>query len=174
MTNNSYRLFIIFLILLFIYGSGLPRTFAFLVFKNSLEKSLYKDSANQQLSSISNTQQTRHGTNASESLKIFASQFVQAITVFNFAGHIKIQLLPRILKLLVKGRNNSQHCCANSFACCCVLVAVVFNRMQQHATKCSRVCKRTQHVASNNVASVCSRLLSPLFSVVPYIATFHV
>ena len=32
------------------------------------------------------------------------------------------------------------------------------NNSQQHATKCSRVCKRTQHVASNNVASVCSRL----------------
>ena len=120
MTNNSYRLFIIFLILLFIHGSGLPRTFAFLVFKNSLEKSLYKDSANQQLSSISNTLQTRHGTNASESLKIFASQFVQAITVFNFTGHIKIQLLPRVLKLLVKGRNNSQHCCANNAGSCCV------------------------------------------------------
>ena len=30
---------------------------------------------------------------------------------------------------------------------------------QQHATTCNRVCKRTQNVTSNNVASVCMRLL---------------
>ena len=128
----------------------MPRTFAFLVFKNSLEKSLNKDSANQQLSSTSsNTMQTRHGTNAS----------VQAITVFNFAGHIKIQLLPRVLKLLVKGRNNSQHCCANSFACCCVLVAVVFNRMQQLPTTRNKMQHGVQTDATCSLQQCCVRLL---------------
>ena len=32
------------------------------------------------------------------------------------------------------------------------------NNTQQHPTTCNRVCKRTQHVTSNNVASVCTRL----------------
>ena len=32
------------------------------------------------------------------------------------------------------------------------------NNTQQHPTTCNRVCKRTQHVTSNNVASVCSGL----------------
>ena len=30
------------------------------------------------------------------------------------------------------------------------------NNSQQHATTCNRVCKRTQQVTSNNVASVCT------------------
>ena len=150
MTNNSYRLFIIFLILLFIHWTGLPRTFAFLVFKNSLEESLYKDSANQQLSSTSsNTLQTRHGTNAS----------VQAITVFNFAGLIKIQLLPRVLKLFAKGRNNSQHCCANNFACCSVLVAVVFKRMQQLPITRNKMQQGVQTDATCSLQQCCVRLL---------------
>ena len=132
----------------------------FLFFLVFFEKSLYKDSANQQLSSTSsNTLQTRHGTNASESLKIFASQFVQAITVFNFAGHIKIQLLPRVLKQLVKGRNNSQHCCANSFACCCVLVAVVFNRMQQLPATRNKMQQGVQTDATCSLQQCCVRLL---------------
>ena len=32
------------------------------------------------------------------------------------------------------------------------------NKMQQHPTTCNGVCKRTQHVTSNNVASVCMGL----------------
>ena len=32
------------------------------------------------------------------------------------------------------------------------------NNTQQHPTTCNRVCKRTQHVTSNNVASVCTGL----------------
>ena len=32
------------------------------------------------------------------------------------------------------------------------------NNSQQYATTCNRVCKRTQHVTSNNVASVCTGL----------------
>ena len=32
------------------------------------------------------------------------------------------------------------------------------NNSQQHATSCNRVCKRTQHVTSNNVASICKGL----------------
>ena len=32
------------------------------------------------------------------------------------------------------------------------------NNSQQHATSCNRVCKRTQHVTSNNVASICTGL----------------
>ena len=32
------------------------------------------------------------------------------------------------------------------------------NNSQQHPTTRNRVCKRTQHVTSNNVASVCTRL----------------
>ena len=31
------------------------------------------------------------------------------------------------------------------------------NNTQQHPTTCNRVCKRTQHVTSNNVASVCTQ-----------------
>ena len=34
----------------------------------------------------------------------------------------------------------------------------VSNFAQQHATTCNRVCKRTQHVTSNNVAPVCEGL----------------
>ena len=32
------------------------------------------------------------------------------------------------------------------------------NNSQQHATSCNRVYKRTQHVTSNNVASICTGL----------------
>ena len=32
------------------------------------------------------------------------------------------------------------------------------NNTQQHPTTCNRVCKQTQHVTSNNVASVCTGL----------------
>ena len=32
------------------------------------------------------------------------------------------------------------------------------NNTQQHPTTCNRVCKRTQHVTSNNVGSVCTGL----------------
>ena len=43
------------------------------------------------------------------------------------------------------------------------------NNFQQHVTICNRVCKRTQHVTSNNVASVCTGLtvisISLFFSV---------
>ena len=35
------------------------------------------------------------------------------------------------------------------------------NNSQQHITTCNRVCKRTQHVTSNNVASVCMGLYGP-------------
>ena len=33
------------------------------------------------------------------------------------------------------------------------------NDSQQHATTCNRVCKRTQHMTTNNVASVCKGLI---------------
>ena len=33
------------------------------------------------------------------------------------------------------------------------------NNSQQHATTCNRVCKRTQHMTTNNVASVCKGLI---------------
>ena len=36
------------------------------------------------------------------------------------------------------------------------------NNTQQHPTTCNRVCKRTQHVTSNNVASVCTGLQSSI------------
>ena len=35
---------------------------------------------------------------------------------------------------------------------------ILRNNSQQHATSCNRVCKRTQHVTSNNVASICTGL----------------
>ena len=35
------------------------------------------------------------------------------------------------------------------------------NNTQQHPTTCSRVCKRTQHVTSNNVGSCWSTMLRP-------------
>ena len=35
---------------------------------------------------------------------------------------------------------------------------ILRNNSQQHPTTCNRVCKRTQHVTSNNVASVCMGL----------------
>ena len=37
------------------------------------------------------------------------------------------------------------------------------NNTQQHPTTCNRVCKRTQHVTSNNVAPVCTGLETPEF-----------
>ena len=37
-------------------------------------------------------------------------------------------------------------------------VQTLRNNTQQHPTTCNRVCKRTQHVTSNNVASVCTGL----------------
>ena len=36
------------------------------------------------------------------------------------------------------------------------------NNSQQHPTTCNSVCKRTQHVTSNNVATVCAGLFSDL------------
>ena len=51
---------------------------------------------------------------------------------------------------------------------CWQLLAVKFdrfqtlrNKMQQHPTTCNRVCKRTQHVTSNNVESCWSTMLRP-------------
>ena len=51
---------------------------------------------------------------------------------------------------------------------CCDLFAQNFDRFQilhknsqQHATTCSRVCKRTQHVTSNNVGSCWPTKLGP-------------
>ena len=38
------------------------------------------------------------------------------------------------------------------------------NNSQQHATTCNRVWKRTQHVTSNNVASVCTGLKTQLWA----------
>ena len=38
------------------------------------------------------------------------------------------------------------------------------NNTQQHPATCNRVCKRTQHVRSNNVASVCTQ---PYFKCLP-------
>ena len=35
------------------------------------------------------------------------------------------------------------------------------NNKQQHPTTCNRVCKRTQHVTSNNVGSCCTTMLRP-------------
>ena len=58
---------------------------------------------------------------------------------------------------------NSQHCWPTMLGvvasvCTCLKVGYRFqtlrNSSQQHATTCNRVCKRTQHVTSNNVASV--------------------
>ena len=38
------------------------------------------------------------------------------------------------------------------------------NNTQQHPTTCNRVCKRTQHVTSNNVGSCCTPMLRPFHS----------
>ena len=57
---------------------------------------------------------------------------------------------------------------------CWELLAEKFDRFQTCETTCNRVCKRTQHVISNNLASVCTKLnvkqttLSHLFLVVAY------
>ena len=59
----------------------------------------------------------------------------------------------------LRWNNNSQHCCANHVAHCCVLVAVVCkrcNNSQQHAATCNRVSKRTQHVTSCKTLGVVS------------------
>ena len=52
---------------------------------------------------------------------------------------------------------------------CWELLAVTFDRFQtlrnnteQHPTTCNRVCKQTQHVTSNNIASVCTGLQSSI------------
>ena len=39
------------------------------------------------------------------------------------------------------------------------------NNTQQHPTTCNRVCKRTQHVTSNNVASVCNGTANKEFTI---------
>ena len=44
---------------------------------------------------------------------------------------------------------------AQKFYCCQTLR----NNSQQHATTCNRVWKRTQHMTTNNVASVCKGLI---------------
>ena len=41
------------------------------------------------------------------------------------------------------------------------------NNKQQHPTKCKRVCKRTQHVTSNNVGS-CSLRILPLTDIIAF------
>ena len=73
--------------------------------------------------------------------------------------------------------NKTQHCWAQHVASvctpCCVLLRLVgscwmkfdqfqtsSNKSQQHATTHHMVCKRSQHVGPNNVASVCMGLYS--------------
>ena len=42
------------------------------------------------------------------------------------------------------------------------------NNTQQHPTTCNKLCKRTQHVTSNNVASVCTGLNSLSDDIIQY------
>ena len=64
------------------------------------------------------------------------------------------------IRLRAKGGNNSQQCWelqANNVASVCTGRKVwPVSKFAQHPTTCNRVCKRTQHETSNNVASVCS------------------
>ena len=94
----------------------------------------------------------------------------------------RIIIVPNVIviKLNVKGRNNSWHCWAKEHGTKAMLGVVgskywpVSNFAQHLPTTCNRVCKRTKHVTSNNLASVCTKLnvtqptLSHLFPVVAY------
>ena len=64
----------------------------------------------------------------------------------------------KTLKLRANERNNSQHCWPNNVGSCCVRwhkgkslngFTLLRNKSQQHATKCNRVCKRTQPTTCN-------------------------
>ena len=66
------------------------------------------------------------------------------------------------LKLRANGRNDSQQSClrlhgAKKFD----RFQTLRNNSQQHATTCNRVCKRTQHVSSNNVGNCWPSMLRP-------------
>ena len=61
----------------------------------------------------------------------------------------RTQQLPKLL---------AQHCWPNNVGSCCVRFqeAKSLTGFKHCATTCNRVCKRTQHVPSNNVASICT------------------
>ena len=64
--------------------------------------------------------------------------------------------------LRANGRNNSQvRLHVDKSLTGFKLWATAPNNTQQHATTCNRVCKRTQHVASYNVASCWPTVLRP-------------
>ena len=75
-----------------------------------------------------------------------------------------------VFKLCANGHNNSQHCWPNNVESCCVhlhmaksltsfkLCATTPNNI---ATKCNRMCQRTQHVTFNNVGSCWLTMLHP-------------
>ena len=78
----------------------------------------------------------------------------------------KWRLREKWLRLRANGRNNPQQCwelLANSVASVCTGLKLwpVSNFAQQHPTTCNRVCKRTQHVTSNNVGSCWPTMLPP-------------
>ena len=88
------------------------------------------------------------------------------------------------IKLRANGCSNSQQCL--DLDCCATLrrsrnkrnygswwlksltgfklCATTRNNMQQHATTCNRVCKRMQHVTSNNIGSCWPTMLRPSFA----------
>ena len=73
---------------------------------------------------------------------------------------------PTMLEELCK---RIQHCCATlrrsrnkrNVGSCWLKVWPVSDFAQEHPTTCNRVCKRTQHVTSNNVGSCWSTMLLP-------------
>ena len=65
------------------------------------------------------------------------------------------------VQLSAEGRNNSQHCWPNKSLTGFKLCTTTRNNTQQHATICNMVCKRTQHVTSNNVWSCWPTKLRP-------------
>ena len=71
-----------------------------------------------------------------------------------------VQMDPSCCATLLWSRNNRNVGSSSCFKSLTgfKLCATTPNKTQQHVTTCSRMCKRTHHVTSNNVAPVCTGL----------------
>ena len=117
-------------------------------------------------------------------LAVLCKQIQQLPTMLGPAVHRGKDTSPKTLEIMCNARAWPQQCwrsCAiNGIQHCCATLRRSRNKRnvesgwlrswagsnfaQQHATTCNRVCKRTQHVTSNNFESCWSTTLRPFGS----------
>jgi len=95
------------------------------------------------------------GQHCWELLRLFARSFIHSRFRYVIC---KLKSHSGYVKLRANGCNDSQECLELQ---CLVRRIPVSNYAQQLPTTCKRICKRTQHVTSNNVWSCWAIMLRP-------------